>query len=82
MLPRLRINLNNMNMRKLNFTVWALLGLTTVSDPANSGSQIKKGYPGIRTVVGSTIFLCRALRHQERGTCQFDHPFEEFAVFG
>src|ERR1700679_4144099 len=35
----------------------SLGGTAMVSDPANSGSQIEKGYLGIRTVVDSAIFI-------------------------
>ena len=35
----------------------SLGGTTMVADPANSGSQIEKGYLGIRTVVDSAIFI-------------------------
>ena len=35
----------------------SLGGTTMVSDPANGGAQIEKGYLGIRTVVDSAIFI-------------------------
>jgi hypothetical protein len=35
----------------------SLGGTTMVSDPANPGTQIEKGYLGIRTVVDSAIFI-------------------------
>ena len=35
----------------------SLGGTTMVADPANSGTQIEKGYLGIRTVVDSAIFI-------------------------
>ena len=35
----------------------SLGGTAMVSDPANSGQQIEKGYLGIRTVVDSAIFI-------------------------
>jgi hypothetical protein len=35
----------------------SLGGTAMVNDPANSGSQIEKGYLGIRTVVDSAIFI-------------------------
>jgi len=38
----------------------SLGGTTMVNDPANSGTQIEKGYLGIRTVVDSAIFIIAA----------------------
>lgn len=38
----------------------SLGGTTMVSDPANNGAQIEKGYLGIRTVVDSAIFIIAA----------------------
>jgi hypothetical protein len=35
----------------------SLGGTAMVADPANSGSQVEKGYLGIRTVVDSAIFI-------------------------